>query len=189
MQAMAFRVYVYDERLSRREWEHILQILSPMDQKGLEKWGEVGRGSAFETSANIGSDDKVSGSTGLNGTGSESYDAIFDLMPSTFGESGSFGDLPGGTVVLRRRGRRPGQMERRVHVTWTEVVVRIQDENDNDPVIKWPNATSHLITLQPNFLPGQALGQVSHKLSSAIQCPLGMHTTSLYVLIRIHENT
>ncbi|VDQ15799.1 unnamed protein product, partial [Trichobilharzia regenti] len=49
----------------------------------------------------------------------------------------------------------------RSHTASVMVTITVQDENDNDPVFVRPNATNHMILLNPSAIPGQSLSQVS----------------------------
>ncbi|EUB58963.1 Protocadherin-1 [Echinococcus granulosus] len=48
----------------------------------------------------------------------------------------------------------------RVHTVATSVVVNLRDQNDNRPTFLQPNATSHLILLDPTATPGRSLMQI-----------------------------
>lgn len=49
----------------------------------------------------------------------------------------------------------------RSHIVSILVTVTVEDENDNDPVFVRPNATNHMVLLDPAAIPGQSLMQVS----------------------------
>nr|CAH8846044.1 unnamed protein product [Trichobilharzia regenti] len=49
----------------------------------------------------------------------------------------------------------------RSHTASVMVTITVQDENDNDPVFVRPNATNHMILLNPSAIPGQSLSQLS----------------------------
>ncbi|CAH8846063.1 unnamed protein product [Trichobilharzia szidati] len=51
--------------------------------------------------------------------------------------------------------------EYRSHTASVMVTITVQDENDNDPVFVRPNATNHMILLNPTAIPGQSLSQLS----------------------------
>ncbi|VDM19804.1 unnamed protein product [Hydatigera taeniaeformis] len=48
----------------------------------------------------------------------------------------------------------------RVHTVATSVVINLRDQNDNRPTFLQPNASSHLILLDPTATPGRSLMQI-----------------------------
>ncbi|VDL61309.1 unnamed protein product [Hymenolepis diminuta] len=48
----------------------------------------------------------------------------------------------------------------RIHTMVTSVVVNVRDQNDNRPTFVQPNATSHLILLDPTTTPGKSILQI-----------------------------
>lgn len=73
----------------------------------------------------------------------------------------------------------------RIHTMVTSVVVNVRDQNDNRPTFVQPNATSHLILLDPTTTPGKSILQVKNYSRSVLTIIL--HSNNLPVKTILYQ--
>lgn len=90
------------------------------------------------------------------------------------GTSSAPEDSTGRSTRGERWNRRVAAGKQKVHTASTTVVITVTDVNDNSPTFIQPNATNHLILLDPATIPGRSLLEVSIIVSKCFLYPHGV---------------